>query len=189
MDFVSDALIDGRRFRCLTLLDEGSRESLAIEVDTSLGGPRVVTVLERVAKERPLPQVLVVDNGPEFSSRALQAWALRRGVQLQFIEPGKPVQNAFIESFNGRFRDECLNSHWFQSLSEARREIAAWRVQYNHDRPHSSLRDLTPAEFAATSSVAPAPFGASALDVTGKRTRRKRSEENPTPSLSTGSVT
>lgn len=148
LDFVQDTLSWGRKFRLLTVVDAFSRESLAIEVDTSLSGQRVVRVLERVAQERRgLPDVIVLDNGPELTSRALDQWAYECGVELHFIEPGKPQQNGFIESFNGRLRDECLNEHWFQNLPHARRVIEDWRVDYNVNRPHSSLGNLTPEEF------------------------------------------
>ena len=148
IDFVSDALGDGRRFRALTIVDDFTRECPAIEVDFSLSGERVVRVLERLAVTRGLPRAIVLDNGPEFVSHALDQWAHRRGVALQFIEPGKPVQNAYIESFNGRFRDECLNESWFVSLADAQHTIEAWRVDYNVTRPHSGLDSRTPQEFA-----------------------------------------
>lgn len=148
MDFVRDTLSDGRAFRALTLVDTCTRECPAIEVDVSLGAERVVAVLERLAITRALPERIVLDNGPEFQSRALDAWAHQRGVKLAFIRPGKPVENAFIESFNGRLRDECLNQHWFLSLSDARRTIESWRVGYNTARPHRGLAFLTPAQFA-----------------------------------------
>lgn len=147
LDFMSDTLASGRRFRCLTLVDDYSRECPAIEVDTSLPGARVVEVLDRLARERGLPKTLVCDNGPEFTGQALDAWAYRRGVKIEFIRPGKPVENCFIESFNGSFRDECLNEHWFTSLADARRTIERWRRDYNRVRPHSSLDNLTPKEF------------------------------------------
>lgn len=150
MDFITDALADGRKFRSLTLVDDCSRESPAIETDFSLPGERVAAVLDRVGQERGYPEVIVVDNGPEFTSQALDQWATERGVRLHFIEPGKPVQNAFAESFNGRLRDECLNDHWFLSLQDARATIEAYRLDYNTERPHSSLGDLTPKEFAAS---------------------------------------
>jgi len=152
MDYVHDALSDGRTFRCLTLVDDHSRESLAIEVDTSLPGRRVIRVLEQLAELRGLPQGIVVDNGPEFAGQALDVWAHERGVALDFITPGRPVENAFIESFNGRFRDECLNEHWFRSLDEARITIEDWRQDYNEVRPHSALGDRTPNEYAAAST-------------------------------------
>jgi putative transposase len=148
MDFVSDALGDGRKFRALTIVDDFTRESPAIEVDTSLPGERVVRVLEQLGATRGLPKAIVCDNGPEFRGEALDQWADRRGVALQFIQPGKPIQNAFAESFNGRFRDECLNESWFVSLTDARQTIEAWRVDYNVARPHSSLADRPPEEFA-----------------------------------------
>jgi putative transposase len=148
MDFIRDTLNDGRAFRLLTILDTCTRESPAIEVDHSLGADRVVTVLDRLAVTRGLPQRIVVDNGSEFQSRALDAWAHQRGVQLVFIRPGKPVENAFIESFNGRVRDECLNQHWFLSVADARRTIERWRVSYNTARPHRGLAHVPPAVFA-----------------------------------------
>jgi putative transposase len=149
LDFVHDRLLDGRGFRALAVIDEWSRESLAIEVDVSLTGERVKRVLERLGSGRGLPAVIQSDNGPEFTGRVLDQWAYERGVKLQFIEPGKPIQNAFIESFNSRLREECLNEHVFVSLDDARSKIERWRIQYNRERPHSSLGHLTPEEFAA----------------------------------------
>jgi putative transposase len=151
MDFVADCLASGRKLRCLTIVDDFSRESPAIEVDTSITGRRVVAVLERLADLRGLPRSITVDHGPEFEGQVLDAWAYQRGVQLAFIRPGKPVENAYIESFNGKFRDECLNEHWFLTLAHARRVIEAWRIEYNSERPHSSLADCTPEEFARRS--------------------------------------
>ena len=148
MDFVADGLIGGRRLRCLTIVDDCTRECLAIEVDTSLPGLRVQAVLDRLADIRGLPQSITVDNGPEFDGKVLDQWAYRTGVQLSFIRPGKPNENAYIESFNGKFRDECLNEHWFISLAHARNIIEAWRIEYNTERPHSSLANRTPHEFA-----------------------------------------
>jgi putative transposase len=148
MDFVSDCVSHGKVIRMLTIVDDCTRECPVIEVDTSLGGLRVRRVLDRIAIERGLPEAIVVDNGPEFRSRALAAWSEERGVRLEFIQPGKPVQNAYIESFNGRLRDECLNANWFTSLSDARRKVETWRLDYNQQRPHSSLDYLPPAEFA-----------------------------------------
>jgi putative transposase len=156
LDFVSDSLAWGRRIRCLTVVDCFTRESPAIEVDTSLPGARVVRVLETVTKERGLPTTILMDNGPELTGRALDQWAYEHGVQLRFIDPGKPVQNAFIESFNGRFRDECLNQHWFTSLGEARRIVEAWRLDYNRARPHSALGYRTPDQFAQEARAATA---------------------------------
>jgi len=147
MDFMLDQLSDGRRFRVLTLVDSFTRECLTLEVDTSIGGKRVVRVLDRLAFLRGLPEVITVDNGPEFAGKALDEWAYRNNVKLDFIRPGKPVENAFIESFNGKFRDECLNDNWFLSLEDARKIIEAWRLDYNRQRPHSSLGDMTPWEF------------------------------------------
>lgn len=148
MDFVSDCIAGGRPIRALTIVDEFTRECLAIEVDTSLGGMRVRRALEAVIEKRGKPQAIVTDNGPEFRGRALAAWSEERQVRLQFIDPGKPVQNAFIESFNGRLREECLNANWFLSLADARRKIGAWRDDYNEVRPHSSLGYLPPRTFA-----------------------------------------
>ena len=148
MDFVTDCVSGSKVIRILTLVDEYTRECPALEVDTSLGGLRVRRVLDRVAQQRGLPEAIVLDNGPEFRSRALAAWSEERGVRLEFIQPGKPVQNAYVESFNGRLRDECLNASWFTSLKDARQKIESWREDYNHERPHSSLRYLPPAEFA-----------------------------------------
>ena len=148
MDFVADGLIGGRRLRCLTIVDDCTRECLAIEVDTSITGLRVQAVLDRLADGRGLPQSITVDNGPEFDGQVLDKWSYRTGVRLSFIRPGKPNENAYIESFNGRFRDECLNEHWFLSLAHARVVIEAWRVEYNTERPHSSLGNRTPQEFA-----------------------------------------
>lgn len=139
MDFVSDAISSGKVIRMLTLVDDCTRESPVIEVDTSLGGLRVCRVLDGVVAERGKPEAIVVDNGPEFRSRVLAAWSEERGIRLEFIQPGKPVQNAYVESFNGRLRDECLNANWFTSLGDARRKIEAWRLDYNQQRPHSSL--------------------------------------------------
>jgi len=148
LDFVSDTLSDGRRFRILCVVDDFSRECLATVVDTSLGGVRVVRELEWLALARALPQVIVSDNGTELTSEAVLRWATGR-LGWHYIEPGKPVQNAFIESFNSKLRDECLNEHVFFSLAEARQTIEAWRYDYNHLRPHGSLGALTPDEFAA----------------------------------------
>lgn len=150
MDFVRDTLGDGRVFRCFTLVDDCTRECPAIEVDFSLSGERVVRVLDRVAAVRGYPRAIVCDNGPEFVSEALDTWAHEHGVLLDFIDPGKPVQNPFIESFNGTFREECLNESWFVSLYDAQRTIEAWRIDYECERPHSKLKDLTPREFALT---------------------------------------
>ena len=148
MDFVADGLVGGRRLRCLTIVDDCTRECLAIEVDTSITGLRVQAVLDRLADTRGLPKSITVDNGPEFYGQVLDQWAYRTGVELSFIRPGKPNENAYIESFNGKFRDECLNEHWFINLAHARGVIEAWRIEYNTERPHSSLGNQTPTEFA-----------------------------------------
>lgn len=148
MDFVSDCVSTGTVIRMLTVVDDCTRECPAIEVDTSLGGLRIGRVLDRIASERGLPEAIVVDNGPEFRGRAMAAWSQERGVRLEFIQPGKPTQNALVESFNGRLRDECLNANWFINLKDARQKIERWRRDYNEQRPHSSLQYTPPAEFA-----------------------------------------
>lgn len=147
MDFLHDVLYSGRKIRFLPIIDTYTKECFRIEVDSSIGGKRVCTVLSQIAAFRGLPERIVVDNGPEFISNALDAWAYERGVKLHFIRPGKPVDNAYMESFNGKFRDECLNLHWFMSVGHARDISEDYRVDYNNERPHSSLGDLTPAEF------------------------------------------
>jgi putative transposase len=147
MDFVHDTLSEGRPYRILTVVDNWSRSSPVLEAQFRMSGELVGRVLDRVLGDRPGPRSITVDHGTEFQSRALEDWAYRRGVQLDFIRPGKPVENAFIESFNGRLRDECLNGHQFASLGEAQAIIEAWRVDYNTRRPHSSLGHLTPSEF------------------------------------------
>ena len=149
VDFIHDGLFNGRGFRMLTVLDEWSREGLAIEADLSLTGERVTRVLERLCEARGVPTMIRSDNGPEFRGRVMDEWACRRGVRLQFIEPGKPIQNALIESFNSRLREECLNQQVFVTLDDARRKLEHWRRRYNRDRPHSSLGYLAPEEFAA----------------------------------------
>jgi putative transposase len=149
LDFLTDGLLDGRRFRVLTIVGNVSRVSPAIAVGTSLTGERVVALLERLRAAVGLPQRIAVDNGPEFVSRALDAWAYRNGVRLEFSRPGKPTDNAFAESFNGRFRDECLDQHWFAPVEEARATIEAWRIEYNTARPHRALGQQTPAAWAA----------------------------------------
>jgi len=154
MDFVHDQLADGRRFRTLNIVNDKTRECLAIEVDTSMGGARVVRVLDRLVSALGAPRFIVVDNGPEFAGTALDQWAYRNGVEMHFIRPGKPVDNAYIESFNGKFRDECLKLHWFLDLNHARAETEAWRVDYNEVRPHSSLGNLTPKEYSTTVGLA-----------------------------------
>jgi putative transposase len=148
LDFVSDATAPGRRLKLLTVLDTYTRESLVVEVDTSISGERMARVLDRVIAERGAqPEEIVMDNGPERTSRALDQWAYERSIRLRFIAPGKPVQNCYIESFNGRLRDECLNQHWFFSLADARQIVEDWRLDYNRARPHSALGGLTPQEY------------------------------------------
>ena len=151
----ADALNDGRRFRSLNIVDDYNRRCLAAEVDTSIPGGRVVCVLERLRELEGLPEIIVMDNGPEFAGQTLDAWAYLRGVELRFIEPGKPIQNAFVESFNGKFRDECLNEHWFVSLQDAKEKIEAWRRDYNEVRPHSALGNRTPEEFTGGGAALP----------------------------------
>ncbi len=164
MDFVSDQLFDGQRIRVLTLVDNHTRESLALHIASRVRGRDVVQVLERVADKHGLPQTIRVDNGPEFISKDLDLWAYWNKVKLDFSRPGKPTDNAFIESFNARFRLECLNEHWFLSLDDAQEKIEGWRQDYNRTRPHSSLGNLTPNEFAircrpsATAAPSPAAY-------------------------------
>jgi len=152
MDFVSDALFDGHRMRALTVVDDYSRESLAIEVGQSITGAQVVTVMNRLSAVRGAPKRIRADNGPEFVSRALDQWAYLHQVTLDFSRPGKPTDNALVESFNGRLRDECLNTNWFLSLDDARRKIEAWRQHYNESRPHTSLGFVPPSVFAQRAS-------------------------------------
>jgi len=150
MDFMQDTLANGRRFRTLNVLDTVTRECLRIEVDTSLPGTRVVRALDQLVERYGAPKQITVDNGPEFTGQALDAWAYRNGVQLDFIDPGKPMQNGHQESFNGKFRDECLNLHWFLNLGDAHRIIATWEEEYNTTRPHSALGNQAPAVYANT---------------------------------------
>ena len=160
MDFVSDALFNGKRFRALTVVDAYTRECLAIHADQGINGEAVATVMERLTFRRgTAPAKIRVDNGPEFISRALDQWAYMNKVTLDFSRPGKPTDNAFVESFNGRLRDECLNTHWFLSLDDARAKIEAWRRDFNESRPHTSLGFMTPAEFASSAGVNPADEG------------------------------
>jgi putative transposase len=164
MDFVSDSLVDGRTFRALAIVDHYTRECPVIEVDLSLPGVRVVRALEQLAEERGVPTAIRVDNGPEFVSDAVRSWCDRREVTLDFIQPGKPMQNGHVESFNGKFRDECLNTHWFTSLRQARSIIERWRIDYNEARPHSALGYATPNEFARLGS---ASFAVQSVSNTG----------------------
>jgi putative transposase len=149
LDFVADTLVSGRRFRILTLVDDFTRECLGLVVDTSLSGLRVTRELDRIVELRGQPRMIVSDNGSELTSNAILAWQETRAIEWHYIAPGKPMQNGFVESFNGRLRDECLNEHLFTNLNEARQIIEEWRIDYNTNRPHSSLNGLTPTEFAA----------------------------------------
>jgi putative transposase len=149
LDFVADTLVSGRRFRILALVDDFTRECLGLVADTSLTGLRVVRELDRIAELRGYPCMLVSDNGTELTSNAILAWQQQHDVEWHYIAPGKPMQNGFVESFNGRLRDECLNEHLFTNLKQARQIIEEWRIDYNTARPHSSLNGLTPTEFAA----------------------------------------
>jgi putative transposase len=164
MDFVHDMLADQRRFRTFTLLDNFSRECLALDVATSIPGARVVRVLDRVAQQRGYPETIVCDNGPEFRGRDMDRWAAKHGARLHFIDPGKPMQNAFVESFHDKFRAESLNATWFLDLADARTKIEAWREEYNERRPHRSIGRIPPAVFARRSTLLqspPAPSGPS----------------------------
>lgn len=148
MDFVSDALFNGKRFRALTVMDQFTRECLAIYADQHIKGGQVVALVRSLCVCRGLPKRLQTDNGSEFISKALDRWAYEHQVTMDFSRPGRPTDNPFIESFNGSFRDECLNTHWFLSLTDAREKIEAWRLEYNEFRPHSSLGNLPPRQFA-----------------------------------------
>jgi putative transposase len=149
MDFVMDSLANARRLKCLTVADDFTHESVDITVDHGISGGYVVRVLEQAARFRGYPRAIRTDGGPEFTSRVFLGWAHARGIEHILIEPGRPTQNAYIESFNGKFRDECLNEHWFETLAQARAEIAMWRRDYNEVRPHSSCNRMPPAKFAA----------------------------------------
>jgi putative transposase len=150
IDFVSDSLQHGRRLKCLTVVDDFTREVIDIVVDHGISGRYVTRVLDQAARFRSWPKVIRTDQGPEFTGQVMDQWAHEHGIELRLIEAGKPMQNGYVESFNGKFRDECLNEHWFTSLADARLKIARWRVDYNQARPHSSLGAMTPAEFAAS---------------------------------------
>lgn len=148
MDFVFDRTAEGRVIKCLTIVDDATHEAVAIEVERAISGLGVTRVLERLALIRGLPQVIRTDNGKEFCGKAMVTWAYNRGVQLRLIQPGKPNQNAYVESFNGRLRDECLNEHWFTHLLHARTAIETWRREYNEERPKKALGGLTPTAYA-----------------------------------------
>jgi putative transposase len=186
MDFVSDALANGRALRALTLVDNFTKEAPAIEVDGSLSAPRVTRVLDAVIESRgTAPESLRIDNGPEFTSRCFLTWAEQRGIRLVHIQPGKPTQNSFIESFNGRFRDECLNANWFENLADARSKIEAWRLDYNQHRPHSSLAYRTPAEFARVWSPSPCT---TVVEQTGESVKDSLAARTPRASLTDSPV-
>jgi len=153
LDFMSDALYDQRRFRLLGVMDQFSREGLNLTLDTSLPGQRVVRELDQIIAMRGKPTYIVSDNGPELTSRVVLQWAEAHGIEWHYITPGKPSENGFTESLNGKIRDEFLNEHWFMSLDEARQRAEAWLHDYNHVRPHSSLNYQTPAEFAAVAAA------------------------------------
>ena len=158
MDFVHDALLDGRPFRVLTVIDQWSRWSPILEVAPGMSGRAVAAALDHAIGRHGKPRTITVDHGTEFTSRALDQWAYRRGITLDFIRPGKPVENGFIESFNGKLRDECLSANQFLSIEDARCKIEAWRVDYNLHRPHSSLDHLTPGEYLRRSGAEDAKF-------------------------------
>ena len=149
MDFVSDSLVNSRRIKCLTVADDFSHECVDIVTDYGIGGQYVTRLLDRAAIFRGYPNAVRTDNRPEFTSRAFMGWAQTHGIRYILIQPGRSMQNGYIESFNGKFRDECLNEHWFETLPQARTAIAAWRQDYNETRPHSSCRRMPPAKFAA----------------------------------------
>ena len=148
MDFVFDRVATGRTLKCLTVVDDATHEVIAVPVEHSMGGEHLTRVLDAVCSLRGKPQVIRTDNGPEFTGKAMMMWAHRQGVELRLIEPGKPNQNAYVENFNGRLRDECLNEHWFTSLDHAKRVIETWRRECNEERPKRSLGGLTPAQYA-----------------------------------------
>ncbi len=148
MDFVFDRTAQGRVIKCLVIVDDATHEAVAIDVERAISGHGVARVLDRLAHSRGLPQVIRTDNGKEFCGKAMVVWAHARGVQLRLIQPGKPNQNAYVESFNGRLRDECLNEHWFPMLLHARTEIERWRREYNEDRPKKAIGGMTPPAYA-----------------------------------------
>lgn len=150
MDFMSDSLWDGTRFRVLNIIDDYNREALAMEVDTSINAKRVVRILNRICQDRSLPREVRVDNGPEFLSNAFTVWCQENKVQIRFIQPGKPSQNAYVERFNGSFRAELLNRFVFKTLKDARDLTAKWMYQYNYERPHMALNHQTPIEYSET---------------------------------------
>ena len=148
MDFVADQLVNGNKFRILTIVDVFTREALAVEVGCRLRGEDVVRVCNRLITTRGAPSRIFVDNGSEFSGKIFDLWAYHNKVQIDFSRPGKPTDNCFIETFNGSLRDECLNVHWFETIDEARMKTESWRIDYNESRPHQGLREMTPVEYA-----------------------------------------
>ena len=175
LDFVHDAAESGRKFRVLSVIDVYTRECLALEVDTSFASRRVTRELERIVAQRGVPAAIRCDNGPEFSSRHFLAWSLERKIEVVHIEPGRPVQNAHVESFHGKLRDECLNASWFGNLWEARRKIAAWKEEYNEERPHSALGYVPPRAFARRMAALQSPTAPCAppfVPVLGSQTRQ-----------------
>jgi transposase InsO family protein len=148
MDFVFDRVASGRTLKCLAIVDDATHEAVAVMAEHTIGGDHLTRILEGICSQRGKPRVIRTDNGPEFVGKAMLTWAHRHGIDLRLIEPGKPNQNAYVESFNGRLRDECLNEHWFTSLAHARAVIEAWRREYNDERPKRSLGGLTPAQYA-----------------------------------------
>jgi putative transposase len=155
MDFMFDREASGRSIKCLVIVDDATHESVAIVADHAIGGDHLTRILDGICAQRGTPAVIRTDNGPEFTGKAMLNWAHRRGIALRLIEPGKPNQNAYVESFNGRLRDECLNEHWFMSLAHARALIEAWRKEYNNERPKRSLGGLTPSQYAKQLATRP----------------------------------
>lgn len=186
MDFTSDQLADGRRIRTFNVVDDFTRECVAIDVNRSLTGDRLVEVLDKAARSRTYPKAIVCDNGPEFVGRVLEQWAYAHDITLRFIQPGKPVQNCFVESFNGRFRDECLNEHWFTSMGDARAAIERWRNDYNEVREHSSLGGLAPAEFARRAMETAENAPAFPAVTTAPATTMESSTFRPVPNIASG---
>jgi putative transposase len=148
MDFVFDRIASGRTLKCLAIVDDGTHEAVALTPEHTIGGDHLIRILDSICSQRGKPTIIRTDNGPEFTGKAMLTWAHRNGIALRLIEPGKPNQNAYVESFNGRLRDECLNEHWFTSLSHARVVIETWRLEYNDERPKKILGGLTPAQYA-----------------------------------------
>jgi putative transposase len=174
VDFVSDQLASGRRFRVFNVVDDFTRECVLQIVDFSISGQRLANELDRLAATRRLPKTIVCDNGPELTAKAMFLWSQRRGVKLHFIQPGKPTQNAFVESFNARFREYCLDLNWFTSLEDARVRIQSWRAHYNHVRPHRSLGKKPPAVFAASVVRVDDERGVHAIDRLGSEKRLRK---------------